>query len=48
MRTREEGKMTHGENMKPSSKTLFGSLLSVIAFMALRGYIYPNAGKLGY
>ena len=40
--------MVNLKNMKLSSKILFGSLLSIIAFVALLGYIYPNVRKVAY
>lgn len=40
--------MMNWKTMKLSSKILFGSLVSIIAFVALLGYIYPNIKKLGY
>ena len=40
--------MVNFKNMKPSSKILFGSLLSIIAFVALLGWVYPNIRKLAY
>jgi methyl-accepting chemotaxis protein len=36
------------QNMKLSSKILFGYLLSIVAFVALLAYIYPNIKKMGY
>jgi len=40
--------MVNFKNMKLSSKILFGSLLSIIAFVALLGWVYPNIRKLAY
>jgi methyl-accepting chemotaxis protein len=40
--------MINFRSMKLSTKILFGSLVSIIAFVALLAYIYPNIKRMGY
>jgi len=40
--------MLNLKSMKLSSKILFGSLASIVAFVGLLAYIYPNIKKIGY